>query len=210
MEPWEPKRGAPSKKTFAMMLSHISHRKYTDTPAASRDVVAGSGSITLLNGCAQGSDETQHIGNRVTVNSVQLRGVVNSSTTATGPAVTGYMIVYDKSNNKQTPQVTDILVTSHPFSFMNDTNKNRFQIMRRRLFTNAGQAGSSVGSPDTGHVVDDYVKVNRETVYCVPNDATAGSIQTGALWLITFGDQVAQSAPAMVLGARCRFTDSLA
>lgn len=172
------------------------------------DVIAGTfnttGSVILLNGVAQGSEFNTRIGRKFLMKSLLLRFTIFQGSTAVLPSQARWMVVYDKQANAGTPAITDILDSASAVSFTNLTNRDRFIIIYDKIHT----IGATTGTDNYMQYVKKYRKMNLE----VTNGgvgATAASIQTGALWLVTCGDRPAGTTAARFEAAltRVRFTD---
>lgn len=166
-----------------------------------------TGSITLVATIAQGPSQSQRIGKKAMYKSVQFRGHAQSATSTT-LADGAVLLVYDRDPTNTLPNITDILNTVHSASFNNDTNSERFKIVRRWDFTFSGNAAT----PATGNEIksfDEYVDM-RNLPCQFGNAATGaiGDIKLGALYLVTVGSNVAgATAPVLQCGARTRFID---
>jgi hypothetical protein len=162
--------------------------KFIDTQLLN-STIATTGSVTLLNGVAQGTDFTQRIGRKTIIKSVLWNGgVYPTATTSAQGEIIRLLVVYDtQTNSAAAPAITDILATADPTAPMNLNNRDRFHVlMDKKLGMNAGvyAAGTlTTGSPGAKYIKT-YKKCHKEIIYS-GTGATVGSIQTGAIWLLT-------------------------
>lgn len=181
-------------------------KKFVDLASATY-ALNTTGSIALIPVVAQGAGESQRIGRKINLMSVQMHGYCLSDT-ATVTARGRVMIVYDRQPNAALAAITDVLDTISSQSFLNDQNKNRFRVLYNRHYAFSG----NITTPATGKeikIVDEFIKLRKlETTYGVVGTGAIGDIKTGALLLVTVGDVAAGTADAnAVLGFRVRFYD---
>lgn len=165
-----------------------------------------TGSITLIATIAQGTSTNQRIGKKAMYASIQVRGVCNSNAN-TLIADGAWIIVYDRRPTGVLPNITDVLVTSTAISFNNDTNSNRFQIVRRKEFLFI--SNTTVPTDSTAQQGDDFIKFRRPVVYKAAGTGAIGDIEEGALYAITVGSIAAGTGAATAtLAYRVRFTEN--
>lgn len=164
-----------------------------------------TGSITLVPTIAQGASQSQRLGKKVLLKSVQIRGhaTANSATTVADGAA---LLVYDRDPTNTLPNITDILNTVHSASFNNDTNSDRFKIVRRWDFPFCG----NTTTPSTGkeiHSFDEYVDLrNLPMQFGNVGTGAMGDIKLGALYFVTCGTQAVGTTAANInCGFRTRF-----
>lgn len=179
---------------------------FLDTAAATYGMDT-TGSITLLNPIVQGAGQSQRVGKKVILKSLQCRGRWNSLAVTTF-ADGAYLIVYDRRPTGALPAITAILNTANTNSMNNDDNSGRFKILKRVDFTFEGNSAT----PNTGKGVlsgDMYLKLRGlPTVYKSVNTGAIADIEEGALYLVTLGDIAAgTSAASGTVGFRVRFMD---
>lgn len=168
-----------------------------------------TGSITLLNGIAAGDDYTERDGRQVTVKSVQIQGRVFSADNEVLNCFTRVMLIWDSQPNGAAPTMANFfLTTTNACNFMNPNWMNRFTVLAdvKNVTGLVLTSASPIAYSPNVHVVDCYRKVNRVTQY-MGTDALIGSIATGALWMVTIGDQAAGSGSTYNMSVRVRFTD---
>lgn len=158
----------------------------------------------LLNGVVAGSQNFNRIGRKTEMKSIQLRGVVSATTEATANDTGCRMVlVYDKQANGNAPTWANVIqsqniagTTSSTFSDMvNLDNRDRFVILRDKFFIMAYQSivatEAGMGS-NTVCTIEDYVKINLETIFNAGTAGTVGDITTGSLHVFFVGSVAAQ------------------
>ncbi len=197
--------GAQSR--LQRQMQGIMEHKVVDTAAASYGANT-TGSVTLLNGVAQGSDFTNRIGRKVTMTSVQLRGFLTPEDDQTEATLARVMLVYDSQPNGALPAVTDVLTAADSRSFNNLNNRDRFRVLvdETHALGQRDTTNSLEGAP-TAIVLNRYRKCNLPVVFD-GTTAAIGDIQTGSLFLLTIGNQASGSAIAASLAVRVRFVDA--
>lgn len=173
--------------------------KFVDVAAAALGYDT-TGSITLMNGVAQGTDYNQRVGRKTTIKSILVRTYVTLGSVAPVAANARFMIVYDAQANGATPAITDIITTVGTTSPQNLNNRDRFRIIWDKIVS---------VSPNGTQI--QYRKLFKKCWLEVINSGTAatiGSIQTGSLFFVTIGDNAAGTAqPIGVVQTRIRFID---
>jgi len=179
--------------------------KYVDT-AISQFCLAAGGVVTPINLLAVGDDNTTRDGRQACFKSVQLKlRVFNAVGGAAQKA--RVMLVWDNAvNSGAVPTMTTILTADSDAGFPNIDNAQRFTI----LFDSAYALGPNVTTATQAQadsVIYDcsfYKRLNCVTQYS-GTTAAIGSVQNGALYLVTTGS--AGSGATCVGATRCRFTD---
>jgi len=166
-----------------------------------------TGSITLVATIAQGASQSQRVGKKALYKSCQFRGICTSNT-ATVVADGACLLVYDRDPTGGLPNITDVLNTVTSASFNNDTNSDRFKIVRRWDFVFCG----NTTAPSTGmevHSFDHFVDMrNMEVQFGNLASGAIGDIKKGALYFITCGGNgPGTTAPVCTMGCRTRFID---
>lgn len=190
----------------AIRSSQQKETGYVDV-ASTNYAMDTTGAIVLLNTVAQGASVNQRVGKRIQLKSLQCRGLMRSltTTTFTDGAI---LIVYDRRPDGSLPAITAILDTVSSRSFNNDSNSDRFKVVRRwdRTFT------GNTTTPATGGECfnfDEFVGLaGLPTVYKAVGTGAIGDISEGALYLVTVGSDAAGTAAAsLTAGFRVRFVD---
>lgn len=179
-----------------------------------------TGSISLLNGCIQGTDYTQRIGRKIVLKSVYIRGRVQSEASI-GPSpvisagqMARLIIVIDTQPNGVIFAITDLLNTSDPSSQLNLNNRDRFMILCDKLYvidpfafsTTATTAYASMSNQI--HRLKIFKKLKMETIFNAGNAGTIADMTSGALYMVWIGS-IAAGAQDMnaVVSTRVRFQD---
>lgn len=163
-----------------------------------------AGSVITLNLCQTGTDFTERIGRKIMMKSLYLRGIIQKNPHV-DTQLCRIIIVYDKQFNSQTnpPALNQILLTNDgaittTFSWdqFNLNNRDRFVILYDKtiatgpsgFYNSSDIAGCSSPTAWNGYIqIKKYKKLNLETIYAGTTDAN-GSIQSGALFMYTIGD----------------------
>jgi len=189
--------------------------KYVDTPLnAATAVYDTTGLATCVNLLAVGDDNTSRDGRQVTIKSVSLKGIITPADDSIGYTLCRSMLVWDNANNSASTSsatlIAAVLDSVSPYSFPKVDNQNRFTILWDSL-KSIGKlsitATQTFAAGQMHHPVKYYRKMNNITQYS-GTTAAIGSIQNGALWFITIGDQAAANGGIFDGIVRVRFTDN--
>lgn len=184
----------------------------------------------LLNGTQTGTGFWNRIGRKIQMKSLHLTGAwsADNGTISPDPHQFEYlriMVVYDAQPNGSTPPISAILQNrgddgtayTNAISGVNMDNADRFRILADIRWTNfddsvaPGEAGEAMmNGYNQELLVNRFINLRGlETVYSgSANPATIAQITTGALYLITFGNNIAAKAPfSFTFNARLRFCD---
>jgi len=180
--------------------------KFVDAISLGTPAVAGT--VTLLNGIAQGTDYNQRIGRKFMMKSIMYRFLVRIDPTAASVGnLCRLLIVYDAQTNGALPAVTDILQIGDVLSPMNLNNRDRFKIISDKWW-NTGAYNVATGNITTGEFCPQMDKFYKKMNLEVQNSGTAntiGSISTGGVYAIVIADIATTVAE---LYCRIRYTDS--
>lgn len=174
-----------------------------------------TGTVTLLNGVAQGDDYTNRQGRQVTFKSIQLRGSLRpDDPTNQSMHIGRLMLVWDNATNSAgaVPAITDILVSSSSRAFPLVTNANRFTILWDSYYASGRTANTATQAVTAGpigpYVINVYKKLNVVTQYSGTSN-TISNIQNGALLLVTVGDIATGASDTMKFSgfSRARFLE---
>lgn len=168
-----------------------------------------TGSVTLLNGVAQGDDFTNRTGRKITMKSLYIRGVVKNFDTTSGPTLGRMLIVYDKQANAAAPTVADILKEATSTSQFNLNNRDRFSIIMDKQWAVGcidTTATQSFAAGPICHEYKLYKKLNLDTIFN-GTGATIASIATGSIYMVIIGDVTTTQGCYFRLSSRIRFTD---
>jgi hypothetical protein len=162
-----------------------------------------TGAISLLNGCAQGSDLHERIGRQIHEHILQIDGMLHC-TAATGvDQYLRYLVVQDSQSNGTALSITDVLDTVSITSHANVSNLKRFRIvLDHKVYLNAS------GEPGSGKVVSHSLSLGSTVYFNVGNAGTVADITKNSLYLIVIGS----IAPGATAGSgdfqtRIRFSD---
>ncbi len=176
---------------------------YHDVEVASQDFISDSMGITLLNGMARGTGRDERFGNKIWMDSLNLRGHLEYETMTGTEALVHdlamILIVYDSQPNGALPTLsTEILAdpvgTAHTrvdLSFRNLESTGRFKV----LFHKGWILSENWNSPNGSVFIDLHVKVNKPTYFNTTTGVIA-AITTGSLFIVTIGRFTAASGNA--------------
>lgn len=185
--------------------------KYNDLSSASY-VADTTGTVTALNLTAVGDDNTTRDGRQICNKSIHVQGVILPvDVTAILNSYCRMMLVWDSQPNSGTiAAITDILVASTSLSNTNLNNRERFTILRDcryslgAIVTTATQA---ITVTPGVQVVNEFVNLKDVKTTYSGTTAAIGSVATGALLMVTIGNQAAGDCGRFDLTTRLRFTD---
>jgi len=182
--------------------------KYNDI-ASTGYVADTTGTVTALNLIAVGDDNTTRDGRQVTIKSVQLKGILKPVDGSTLTSKCRLLLVWDNAvNSGAIATVAQILTASTSIAFPLVDNAQRFTILRDMTFAlghDNTTTGFEVASP-SAYDIEVYLKINQLTQYS-GTTAAIGSVQNGALLMVTIGDQAAAAGGIFQLASRVRFCD---
>lgn len=202
----------------------VGEKKFADINPASYGVNT-NGSITLLCIPVLGSDFNQRIGRKIVMKSVYIRGIMGAEAAITGwtpplasPAFLARMIILiDWQPNGAVPTIADILVTASANSQLNANNRDRFKILKDKVYaignmdidTTATQTWAICGG-QTVKAIKVYKKINIETIFNATNGGTIADINSGALYMVWIGTTAAGTDTDGIanLSTRVRYIDS--
>jgi len=182
--------------------------KYVDIASAVYNLNT-TGSIAHMSIIPQGTTVNTRVGRKSELKYFQMRGVIFSDSTTTLASWAVYL-VWDAQPNKALAAITDVLDTASSHSFSKRENVQRFKILRKWTGVNVGN-NATPSTALAAHRIDEYVPLPKGLVI-VPTTADAtgaiGDIITGALLLLTIGDQAAGTGDAhLTMTARTGFSD---
>ena len=164
-----------------------------------------TGTVTLLNAVPQGTSESQRVGKKVRLTSLQCRGKASNSTTAYGNDC-ALVIIYDRRPRGSLPTMTDFFTVSSSRGMNNDDNSGRFQILKRMDFTLVGNSTTPTSVSERS--IDFFKEINLPCVYMSAGTGLIDDIEQGALYLVTIGSIAAGTAAATSsLAFRLRYLD---
>lgn len=171
-----------------------------------------TGSVTLLNGCARGSDINEREGREITLRSLQLRLNVMVRSEAIVDQTVRILIVYDRQTNGTAPSVTDVISGGTVTGMRNLENRKRFKIIMdhttRLNATYTGGASLHTAS-NNGYFHDFYKRFELPTTFNSGTAGTVADISTGSLYMVRIGEIAAGTAAAEVdFCSRVRYQDN--
>lgn len=206
-------RGTPYGSSIPRSLSTGSELKVIDL-AGLNLALTTTGTVTLINGVATGTDINNRVGRKIIMKSL-IFNVNNFPVATTANALQGIMlrhiIVYDTQPNSAgtVPAVTDILESATTLAPLNLNNRDRFRV----IYDKRSQIGSFfinatpnlVGGSPQNVFWSKYRKLNHEVIFS-GTGATVANISSGAMYILFIGDfnSVAQTD----FYTRIRFTDA--
>lgn len=148
--------------------------------------VDSSSSTALLNGMIHGDDINNRIGREVTLKSLEFRYTCYSTVGTGSDQYHRIMLVYDRQANGSPILYTDVLEgtsVNHPRKL---ENRRRFKILydRTHAINSSPESGSRVYRKFYRHL-------NHPVVFNNLNSGTIADIQSGALYLVVLGTNVA-------------------
>lgn len=193
----------------------IPELKYIDRTATGG--VAGTGTLSLLNGLTQGTGNTNRIGRQVMMKSIHIKfevaGSPFSATPVSPMSTVRAMIVYDCQPNGATPAVSDILETATiGFQTVSGTAlrySQRFKVLYDKRWKLNNQLTATSTTTYSEIYDEKYIKINLGTTYADTSTGTITDIDTGALFLLLTSDAgVAADNPVLLFYSRVRYTDN--
>lgn len=169
-----------------------------------------TGTVALLNGVAQGADFNQRIGRKITMRSVQIRGLITPQDASVSSNLGRIMIIYDTQPNGALPAITDVLNVASSTSMMNLNNRDRFKIlMDEQVGCGAVETGATLAYAQAPGVtsIQRWIRLNHDVVFD-GTTAAIGDIQTGSLFILTVGFQAANAGHNCNASLRMRFVDN--
>lgn len=184
-------------------------QKYVDVAAAAY-VADTTGTITLLNGVAQGDDNTQRQGRMFNMTALSVKGYLSPVDGSTTPSYCRLIVVYDSATNGAAPTMTDILQASTSLSHNNLNNRMRFKVLideQYAIGATVETATQSYAQSPSVHTINRYVPLPKVEVVNNGTGATVASIQKGALWMVTIGSSAPNAGGVFAVTTRVRYLD---
>jgi len=170
-----------------------------------------TGSVTTINSIANGTSQTQRIGKKITMKSVQIRGHLNNGSAATWN-LASVLIVYDRRPGTTQAVLTDIFKTpATSLQLNNDSGAGRFKIVARWDQILSGIPGTTTGTTQSSICFDKFVKLTsaRNVVYKAVGTGASGDFEEGELLLCCLGNNTTGTGAASLnCNIRVRFWDT--
>jgi len=185
--------------------------KFNDTVSATYNCDT-TGSVTALNLLAVGSGATDRDGRQITCKSVAVQGLLAPIDGATNACYCRVMLVWDSQcNGGAIATITQILNAATSLTNTNLDNRERFTILRDFKYAMGSTSNTATqavsNSPNTTNI-DWFVPLKgMVTTYNSGTTAAITSIATGALLLVTIGNQATTDCGAFIATTRLRFYD---
>lgn len=183
---------------------------FIDTVLSSAVISTTAPYMALLNGCQPGSGNSQRIGRRIDMKSIELRFSVQNLGLAE-MTLHRAMIVLDKQANGAAFSYTDLMIDGEPTGLRNISNKARFTVIwdgkLHALIGNIAAPSTTTNcTANSGCAYTAYKKINIQTQYNSGTAGTVADIQTNSLYFIIYGDQLAVNAATngFEVGGYCR------
>lgn len=160
---------------------------YVDTAITNKAFATGGGTVTLVNGIAEGDDNTDRNGRQVSIKSFQFHGVAASPTAHAGQMGRA-LLVWDNAPNGVVATIANIFTSDDGNAFPLVNNEKRFTILADiplTFGTSVSTATQAISDQNT-QVLNFYRKINSNVEFN-GTGATIASIQNGALYLCTIG-----------------------
>lgn len=181
--------------------------------------VPAAAQINLLNGVVQGTTETTRLGEEIKPTSLQLRGTIFGTTSATQADFEVRIIVFwDRQSNGVAPTAAQLLdlttITQAYHAPYNRDYQERFTVLWDHNIHNQFNTwtGSGTVLAATSKGYSKYIKLNRKVMYGLANGGTIADIATNSLYLLTTQSTAAGTgspvAAQHVYGARVNFRDT--
>lgn len=183
-------------------ISRYVELKNIDT--SSSGIVFGqtTASLSLLNGCDDGTSASQRSGRRITMRSLAWKFNCTMAATTTGASAIRNLIVYDRQPNAAAPTAGNVLTSNSITSLMNLQNSRRFVILLDKLYNGIGTAGPQ-SMMDSG-----YMKLNLDVEFNDQSTNDITSITTGSVYLLQYQDgNLLVASPTNNFFSRIRFED---
>jgi hypothetical protein len=181
--------------------------KFLDTtwnvnPSATGQIVLDS-----VNEVAAGTGESQRVGRKVTIKSINMRFVPNLNSTASAANTDDGMRVilyHDKQCNGAAPNVVDILESADYLSFNNLSNKNRFRILMDKYVDLSSASGISATFGKIAKTKQFYMKCNIPIEFSSTTGGIA-EIRSNNIGVLCISDKGVSDVNGNV---RIRFSDN--
>lgn len=161
------------------------------------------GAATLLNQCVRGDDIGDRTGREIIMKSIELSCF--TIPVAASPGSSGrFIVVYDRQSNGVAPTWAMVVGAPSTTNFKNLDNRKRFKILFDKTIIM-----SDVGQSESHNFFTWYRRLRHPVTYNAGNAGTIADINTGALYLLTYGSTgIAANPHNCWINARVRFLDS--
>lgn len=223
----------------AAMYSRGVETKSVDTAAQTVNLLA-AGAVTAnnLNAPVNGAALYQRIGNRITMKSIQIRGVIapsGANAAAVTEQICRIIVFYDRQTNGAAPAVADVLLNvdaagtlvTSAFSGVNMNNRDRFYVLMdmQVLLPAIGINGATAASTETIGIdingnagdanqgqynINRFIKLKGLEAQFKASAGGVGDCAAGGIFLLAITNIDANATAAWQLSfvARTRYTDN--
>jgi len=182
-----------------------------------------TGTITLLNGIAEGSGFYNRIGRKIVLKSLYITGAIAPvNTSAITQSYCRLIVIYDAQTNGAAPTWANVIQsytaagtpTSLYIDQFNLDNRDRFRILADRRWDMPGTTGSALTTVPAGNSSHDqtvkmYIKLRGLETQYKSSSSTVSDIATGSIYLLTCSDNSHGTNYYQVsYSCRCRYTDN--
>lgn len=197
-----------SQTRLKRQMMGMFEKKVVDTAQATY-ACDTTGSVTFVNGATGGSAFTERIGRRYTNVAVQVRGLLRKEDDTSGPNLCRILLVYDSQPNGVIATIAQIFNAATSTSMLNLDNRERFRVIADRQYT-VGEVNTTAtqtfATAPGSHSVNIYRRINLETT-CDGTTNGIGDVNTGAIYLVTLGNNAAGAGASFIANVRVRFID---
>jgi len=165
-----------------------------------------TGAVTLINGIAAGNTSITREGRQCFWKQIIINGTIVAADATTIASRNDVYVVWDKQPGAAVPAMTDLFVESKAGSPMNLNYRERFVVLAHNTYVIGGLTADSTALTPTIQPVTITKRINLRTTF--KGDANAiGDISTGAMYLVTVGDQADASGALLKTSIRLRFSE---
>lgn len=180
----------------------INYQQGLGTPSA-------AGVFNLLNGVALGTDYTNRIGRRITMDSLRFYLSCEPNTAGTSPTgdLLRIIIFLDKQANGSTPTTTQLLDAADYTEAYNENNQDRFCIyLDKTVNLEACEytGGTLTAGDPKFHSFTEEIELDEKATYS-GTGSTAADIATGSLWFFCISAYASWKA---TFNSKVLFTDN--
>ncbi len=209
-KPSMPKRKPRSfKSKVKSIINQVGETKFVDTEINNATAVAGTSTVTFLTGIAQGDDDTQREGNRIKIQSIQIRGLVSADKDAVNGAPCRMILFRNHTrNNGSNPAVTSILEADAYFAYRNKDNNGDFTTIWDKTFI-IPPSGAAISEAEFNTMDIRYYKRFKKPLnaYYDLTSNVIGAAEKGHLFLMLMTENGATFIPLYKLNIRVAFKD---
>jgi len=199
------KATAPVSGSFrSRQMVPIGELKNVDTSISGTVNTSGTAvTLGVLNLIAQGPGQTERIGRRVTLRTLQIRLVITMQTSSVGASPFRLLVVFDRQNNAASTSVLSVVNTDTMLSFKNLSNERRFLTLMDEWIPAIGTGGPQ------SICVTRYIKMNNLVQeFNTGASALVSSITTGSISAFLWQNgTITTAAPEYKFDARLRYVD---